>query len=35
MEVIKPVVEKFAPVIGEYMRKSSNSQNRSYFIFTF
>lgn len=35
LEVIRPVVEKFALVTGEYMRKNTNSQNRSYFLFCF
>jgi hypothetical protein len=35
MAVIKPVVEKFGPIINEYMRKNVNTQNRSYFLFTF
>jgi len=35
MQVIKPVCEKFGPIINEYMRKNVNTQNRSYFLFTF
>ena len=35
MEVIKPVVEKIATPTAEYMRKNVNSQNRSYFLFSF
>jgi hypothetical protein len=35
MEVIKPVVEKIAPTVSDYMRKNTNAQNRSYFLFTF
>lgn len=35
MEVIKPVCEKYGTIVKEYMRKNSNSQNRSYFLFTF
>jgi hypothetical protein len=35
MEVIKPVVEKVYQPTAEYMRKNTNSQNRSYFLFSF
>lgn len=35
LEVIRPVVQKIAPVMTEYMRKNTNSQNRSYFLFSF
>lgn len=35
MEVIRPVCEKYGQIVGEYMRKHSNGQNRSYFLFTF
>lgn len=35
MEVIKPVVEKYGRILGEYLRKNSNGQNRSYFLFSF
>lgn len=35
MEVIKPVVEKYGRIVGEYLRKNSNGQNRSYFLFSF
>ena len=34
IEVIKPVVEKIAPVKAVYMRKNINTQNRSYFLFS-
>ena len=35
MEVIKPVGEKIAGTVGEYMRKNTNAQNRSYLMFSF
>ena len=35
MEVIKPVVEKIAVPTADYMRKNTNAQNRSYFLFSF
>ena len=35
MEVMKPVCEKYGNITNEYMRKNTNTQNRSYFLFTF
>lgn len=32
---MRPVCEKYGSIVNEYMRKNTNSQNRSYFLFTF
>jgi hypothetical protein len=35
MEVIRPVCERYGTILSEYLRKNTNSQNRSYCLFTF
>jgi hypothetical protein len=35
MEVIKPICEKYGPIINEYLRKNSSNRNRPYFLFTY
>jgi hypothetical protein len=35
MEVIRPVCEKYGTILNGYLRRNSNGQNRSYFLFTF
>jgi hypothetical protein len=35
LAVIRSLCEKYGPVVGEYLCKSGNGQNRSYFLFTF
>lgn len=34
METIKPICEKYGPILNEYLKKNSNNQNRSFFLFT-
>lgn len=35
MEVMRSVCEKYGTIVNSYMRKNSNNQTRSYFLFTY
>ena len=35
LDSMKSIVEKYGPIVNSYMRKNSNNQTRSYFLFTF
>lgn len=35
LDLMKGICEKFGPIVNSYMRKNTNNQTRSYFLFTY